>query len=165
MKHKILVILTLILLNSCSNQTALDKEGIVDTIRLQTVELVDTVKELETTSDDHIIDYAEFDSDLNEIPPNGKYLFDIAFAEWQGKSMGVKVTVMIKDDTVKVIYEGHGALTAEIGEVLDEGVIMKHKSGEWIIGAEPSDKELDEISGCTGGPAIIDFKNKKYWMC
>jgi hypothetical protein len=99
------------------------------------------------------------------IPPDGKYRYDIAFAEWDGKSMGEKVTVIIKGDSVKVIYEGDGKLTAEPGETIDEGILRKHKFGKWIITKSESDIELDEIGGCTGGPAIIDFKEMKYWMC
>lgn len=109
--------------------------------------------------------FQEIENDSNVIPQNGTYLFDVAFAEWEGRSMGVKMTVVIDGDSAKVIYEGRGALTAEIGELIDQGQIMKHKSGEWIIGTDPSDKDLDEVGGCTGGPAIIDFKNRKYWMC
>lgn len=109
--------------------------------------------------------HAKLKKGQNEIPPNGTYIFDAAFAEWQGKPMGVKVALEIKGDSVKVTYRGGGDLTAEIGDILDEGLIIKHKSGDWIIGSELSDKNLDEIGGCTGGPAIIDFKNKKFWMC
>ena len=109
--------------------------------------------------------YSQLDSDKNEIPSNGTYQFDVAFAEWQGKSLGVKLTIIIKGDSAKVVYESHGSLTAEIGEVIDEGIIMKHKSGQWIIGTDPKDKEIEEVGGCTGGPAIINFKEKKYWMC
>ena len=102
----------------------------------------------------------------NFILSNGTYRFALAFAEWQGKSMGEKVTVIINRDSIKVIYEGDGHLTlTKKGEIMDEGMIMKHKSGEWIIGKDDSDKNIDEIGGCTGGPAIIDFKNKKYWIC
>lgn len=106
------------------------------------------------------------ENSLNEIPPNGKYRYDIAFAEWQGKSMGEKLTVIIKGDSIRVVYEGDGNLSlAKKGQIINQGQIMKHKSGVWIIGTHESDKELDEIGGCTGGPAIIDFRNKKYWMC
>lgn len=102
----------------------------------------------------------------NEIPPNGKYRFDMAFAEWQGQSMGEKVTVIINDENITVIYEGDGQLTqSKKSDVFEEGIIMKHKSGVWIIGKQPSDAQLDEIGGCTGGPTIIDFENKKYWTC
>lgn len=80
--------------------------------------------------------------------------------------MGEKVTVMIKGDSVKVIYEGDGQLTlTEPGEILDEGILRKHKSGQWIITKSKSDTEIDEIGGCTGGPSVIDFENKKFWIC
>lgn len=104
-------------------------------------------------------------TDTNAILPDGKYRFDIAFAEWEGRSIGEMVTVIIQGDSIQVIYEGDGSLTAEKGEVLDEGIIMKHKSGSWIIGMDPGDPDLDEVGGCSGGPAIIDFRNMKYWMC
>lgn len=110
--------------------------------------------------------FSSTDDESNEILANGKYRFDIAFAEWEGKSIGEKVTVVINGKSIKVIYEGDGQLTlAKKGEIIDEGEIMKHKTGVWIIGKHTSDKQLDEIGGCSDGPAIIDFKNKKYWMC
>ncbi len=100
------------------------------------------------------------------IIPNGKYRFDIAFAEWGGKSMGEKVTVMVSGSTIKIIYEGDGKLTSmKKGDIIDQGRLMKHKTGVWIIGKAASDAQLDEIGGCTGGPAIIDLRKKKYWMC
>lgn len=102
----------------------------------------------------------------DEIPPDGKYRYDIAFAEWDGKSMGEKVTVIIQGNSIKVIYEGDGQLTlTEPGEVIDEGVLRKHESGKWIITQSEEDILLEEIGGCAGGPAIVDFENKKYWMC
>lgn len=101
-----------------------------------------------------------------EVLPDGIYRFDIAFAEWEGKTMGETVTIEIYNNSIKVIYDGDGLLTrAQKGEVIDQGIIMKHKSGAWIIGKNPADAQLDEIGGCTGGPAIIDFANMRYWMC
>ena len=160
MKQKILTITAFFVLISCSSKTDKQENGNKE----NSVQNVDN-SIVQTAGADKTIEYSEIESDSNEIPLNGKFLFDVAFAEWQGKSRGVKVTVIIQGDSAKVIYEGQGEFTAEIGEVLDQGIIMKHKSGEWIIGSEASDKELDEVGGCTGGPAIIDFKNKKYWMC
>ena len=49
--------------------------------------------------------------------------------------------------------------------MIDQGQIIKHKSGRWIISDNLEAKMWDEVGGCTGGPAVIDFKNKKYWMC
>lgn len=125
------------------------------------------IYEYDTVNDTLVLwsKFKKIKSSKNEIPPNGTYLFDVAFAEWRGESMGVKVTIIIKGDSIKVVYEGEGSLTAEIGEVIDEGIIMKHKSGKWIIGKNKTDTEIDDIGGCTDGPAIIDFKNKKYWLC
>lgn len=104
--------------------------------------------------------------DPDSILRDGTYRFDIAFAEWDGKSMGEKVTVVIKGKMIKVIYEGDGGLTlSKKGDILDEGEIMKHKSGIWIIGKNSADSQTDEIGGCSGGPSIIDFKERKFWMC
>ncbi|ANQ48590.1 hypothetical protein MY04_1213 [Flammeovirga sp. MY04] len=114
---------------------------------------------------DQKIIYSDIKGTTNELPSDGNYLFDIAFSEWDGQSLGGKVTVSIKNGSAKVIYTGEGNLTAEIGEVIDQGIIFKHKSGVWIIGNDESDTKLEEIGGCTGGPSIIDFKNKRYWMC
>ena len=109
---------------------------------------------------------ASKDNDGNEIPSSGTYHFDVAFAEWQGKSMGEKVKLVINNKSIKVIYEGGGNLSnTKKGDVIAEGKIMKHKTGVWIIGRQPSDAQLDEIGGCTDGPPIIDFKEKKFWMC
>jgi hypothetical protein len=100
------------------------------------------------------------------IPPDGTYRFDVAFAEWEGKSMGEKVTVVIKGDSIKVVYEGDGSLTnAKKGDVFSEGILVKHKTGVWIIGKSKSDAQVHEIGGCTGGPTVVDFKTRKYWMC
>ncbi len=100
------------------------------------------------------------------ILKSGTYVFDIAFAEWQGASMGEKVTVKIYGDSVKVIYEGEGNLTNTYkGKVIDKGKIRKHKSGVWIISKKESDKDLFEVGGCTGGPSVIEFKAKKFWLC
>ena len=99
-------------------------------------------------------------------PESGTYTYSIAFAEWQGKSLGATCTVVIKGDSIKVIHNGKGNLTGKKGDVMDEGIIMKHaKTGKWIIGHSPKDKDAKEIGGCSDGPSVIDFKRKKYWSC
>jgi hypothetical protein len=102
---------------------------------------------------------------LKEHPGDGKYRYDMAFAEYQGKTMGEKVTVIIKGDSIKIVYEGDGKLAAIKGTILDQGIIVKHKSGVWIIAKNKKDAELDVFGGCSGGPAVIDFINKKYITC
>lgn len=102
---------------------------------------------------------------IGEHPADGKYRYDMAFAEYQGKSMGEKVTVIIKGDSIKIVYEGDGKLRVAKGAILSEGIIVKHKSGVWIIGRSIKDAELDEFGGCSGGPVVIDFTRKKYITC
>ncbi|WP_248329039.1 hypothetical protein [Aquimarina acroporae] len=106
------------------------------------------------------------DSKSDDLPLDGKYRYDIAFAEWGGKSMGEKVTVIIKNGTIKVIYEGDGQLSlTKKGDIIDEGKILKHKSGVWIIGTDEKDVDTEEVGGCSNGPRVIDFEKMKFWMC
>ncbi len=105
-------------------------------------------------------------SKSDNIPTDGKYRYDVAFAEWGGKSMGEKVTVIIKEGTIKIIYEGDGQMILKAkGEIIDEGKILKHKSGVWIIGTDGKDVNTEEVGGCSDGPRIIDFEKMKFWMC
>ena len=98
-------------------------------------------------------------------PKDGTYTYSIAFAEWDGKSLGATCTVIIKGDSIKVVHNGKGNLTGNKGDVFDEGIIMKHKYGKWIIGHSPSDKNAMEIGGCSDGPSVVDFTNKIFWSC
>lgn len=117
----------------------------------------DNLAEVKTGTEEYLKD---------TVPSDGTYRFDVAFEEWEGKSMGEKITIVIKGDSIEVVYEGDGDLTnAKKGDVFDRGIILKHKTGVWIIGKSTSDSQLDEIGGCSGGPTVIDFKRRKYCMC
>jgi len=103
---------------------------------------------------------------VNGIPPDGAYIFDIAYAEWQGKSMGEKVLVVIKGKFVTIISEGNPSMSTERGKILDKGTLLKHNiTGDWLISNDKSDVNLEAYGGCVGAPMVIDFKNKKYWTC
>jgi hypothetical protein len=100
-----------------------------------------------------------------QIPKSGTYTYDIAFAEWGGKSNGATCTVIIKGDSIKVLHNGTGNLTGKKGDILDRGIIMKHKkTGKYIIARTPQDQNTDEANGCEGS-SIIDFTRKKFWTC
>ncbi len=99
---------------------------------------------------------------LAQKPKDGTYTFTIAFAEWGGQSHGNTCTVIIKGNKIKVINKGSGSLNAYKGQVMDEGILMLHQSGKWIIGNSPKDKYAKEIGGCSDGPAELDFKRKLY---
>ena len=99
-------------------------------------------------------------------PKDGTYTYAVAFAEWNGKSLGATCTVIIKGDSIKVVHNGKGNLTGKKGDILDQGIIMKHTiTGKWIIGHSNKDKDAKEIGGCSDGPSVIDFKRKKFWSC
>lgn len=99
-------------------------------------------------------------------PKDGTYTYSIAWAEWGGKSLGATCTVIIKGDSIKVAHNGTTNVTGKKGDIYAEGIIMRHtKTGKWIIGKNKADKAAKEIGGCTGGPSVIDFKNKKFWSC
>ena len=51
------------------------------------------------------------------------------------------------------------------GDIIDKGIILKHKSGKWIIGKNRKDINAQEIGGCSEGPNVIDFKRKRFWTC
>ncbi|HXB45107.1 MAG TPA: hypothetical protein VNV85_13660 [Puia sp.] len=103
---------------------------------------------------------------FSQNPKDGTYTYKIAFTEWQGKSLGATCTVIIKGDSIKIIHNGKGNLTGNRGDIIDQGMIMKHtKSGKWIIGHNARDKEAKQIGGCSGGPSVIDFKRKIFWSC
>ena len=103
---------------------------------------------------------------LAQKPQDGTYTYSIAFAEWNGKSLGATCTVIIKGDSIKVVHNGKANMTGKKGDILDQGIIMKHTTtGKWIIGHSKKDKDAKEIGGCSDGPSVIDFKRKKFWSC
>ncbi len=103
---------------------------------------------------------------IAQKPKDGTYTYSIAFEEWQGKSLNATCTVKIKGDSIKIINNGTGNLTGKKGDIIEEGILMKHKKiGKWIIGHNAKDKNAKEIGGCSDGPSVIDFKQKKFWSC
>jgi hypothetical protein len=98
-------------------------------------------------------------------PKNGTYSYKVTYAEWQEKSLGSTCTVLIKGDSITVMHDGNKYMTGNKGDILDRGVILKHKSGKWIIGHDPKDKDAKEVGGCGDGPTEIDFKRKIFRSC
>jgi hypothetical protein len=103
---------------------------------------------------------------FSQKPKDGTYTYKIAFEEWQGKSLGATCIVRIKGDSIKIIHDGNKTLTGKKGDIIDEGIIMKHqKTGKWIIAHSIKDKYAKDIGGCGKGPNVIDFKRKWFWQC
>jgi len=103
---------------------------------------------------------------IAQYPKSGTYTYKIAFAEANGKSLGATVIVIIKVNKIKIVHNGKPSLTGQKGEIIDQGIIMKHaRTGKWIIGHNSKDRYAKVIGGCSEGPSIIDFRYKKFWMC
>ena len=103
-----------------------------------------------------------------QVPKNGTYTYDIAFAEWGGKSLGSTVTVWIKGDSIRIIDNGKSNLSgSKKGDIIEEGIIMRNKKkGVWIIGKKQKDALYPNPGSCDDeGPTMIDFKKKKWWTC
>lgn len=101
--------------------------------------------------------------DFSEIPPTGTYTYGMVNEEWRGQISPEVFYAQIKGRHIKII--NRGILTGGKGSIVDEGTIMRHKSGVWIIAHSPDDVNAEEIGGCTDGPMIIDFKRKVVISC
>jgi len=98
-------------------------------------------------------------------PPDGKYTYSILWDEFGGKDLGNRCTVVIKKDSIKLVHNGEPDLTGNKGDILCEGIILKHKTGKWIIGRSKKDKHAKAIGACLDDLPIIDFKRKVVWLC
>lgn len=99
-------------------------------------------------------------------PANGVYNYKISWDEFGGKSLGGTCMVEIKGDSIRIIHDGNKSITGIKGEILEEGIIMKHRiTKKWIIGHTKKDIDAKEIGGCGSGPTIISFRRKIWFGC
>lgn len=94
---------------------------------------------------------------------SGEYEFTHRFAEHPA-IRGIQVNVRIKGSQVLVVNPK--ASEPFPAGVLVEGTLMWHAASEqWIIGNKEADRSRPDVGGCSGGPEVIDFKNRVYWTC
>lgn len=109
---------------------------------------------------------ADRDEIQNDVPKDGTYTYSIAFEESEGsESLGVTCTIVIRGDSITVINNGHERMKGKKGDVIEQGIIMKHQSGKWIIGHNTKDINATEVGWCANGPKVIDFKRKIFFVC
>ena len=101
-------------------------------------------------------------SSFSQKPESGTYTYKYCDTEYRYCIGTCKV--IIKGDSIKIYA------TKELSErithtkendLIEEGIILKHKSGKWIIGKSKNDKDAEEVGG--EGPPIINFTKKEYW--
>ena len=95
--------------------------------------------------------------------PQGKLEFKLQYSEF-GERMNKKNCQVIIDGK-KVIVKKYVDQNSSNNEIILEGILIKHKSGNWIIGEKEEDKNAEEIGGCTGGPVLINFETKIIELC
>ena len=110
--------------------------------------------------------YAQSASIDSPKPADGTYTYRMAYDEWRGAPLGSTCLVEINGDKVRILHDGEGNSSKKKGDVLDEGILMKHEpTGHWIIGHSPEDAQATELGGCSDGPTIIDVVNRIYLSC
>ena len=94
--------------------------------------------------------------------PQGKFKYEIYFAEFGGRLPNRTCDIEIKGNKIIVTQDETTNLTG--GKIIFDGMILKHKSGNWILTNDNADVHADEIGGCTAIP-IIDFVKKLIEYC
>jgi len=95
--------------------------------------------------------------------PQGQLLYELSFSEWDSRIDNLPVEIQITDNKITVYNSKKNPLTG--GEIIIQGILLKHKSGKWIIGKSENDQNAEEIGGCSGGPVPIDFETKIIEWC
>ncbi len=90
--------------------------------------------------------------------PQGKMMYQLYFSEFGGRMENLPVEIEITGNKIIVYNNEKSPLTG--GRIIIEGILIKHKSGKWIIGKSETDQNAEEIGGCSGGPTPIDFETK-----
>ena len=93
----------------------------------------------------------------------GTYTFRHRFAEQPNLGIGT-VLVTIKGGNITVF----NPRTTDVFPkgVLAQGKLVWHqKSKQWIIAEYPSDKDAQDVGGCSEGPDVVDLQNRIYWTC
>ena len=94
--------------------------------------------------------------------PQGNFIYELYFSEFGGRMKNAECKVEINGN--KIIVEQNENTNLTGGNELFNGLILKHKSGKWILAENKDDENADEIGGCTEIP-IIDFKTKIIEWC
>ncbi|MGJ8594226.1 MAG: hypothetical protein ACSHXF_16875 [Aquaticitalea sp.] len=95
--------------------------------------------------------------------PQGKMTYELYFAEFGGRMDNLPVEIQITGNKIIVYNNEKNPLTG--GKILIEGILLKHKTGKWIIGETENDQNAEEIGGCSDGPTPIDFETNIIEWC
>ena len=94
--------------------------------------------------------------------PQGIFIYELYFAEFNGRMANSECKVTIKGNEIIVEQTENTNLSG--GKEIFSGLILKHKSGKWILADNENDVNADEIGSCTEIP-IIEFDKKLIEWC
>jgi hypothetical protein len=102
----------------------------------------------------------------SEVPENGTYIYEVAFAEWDGKTMGDEIIVVLKDGhiTLKVSENSNAVwMGSNPGDIIEDGTLRKRAAALEAANGSSAMMRRTFISmrsaGCTGGPTIIRLRD------
>lgn len=138
------------------------KSRIFDILIYRCLEIEDDIERLESFIENNKTNIIK----QNGIPPDGEYIYQVRFQEWQNAYYGDDVKIVIKGDTIKVYLHSGELSKTKIGDLIEEGYIRYHqKSGNWIIIKNEEEINAEYVGGCTGGPNVINFDEQYYLLC
>ncbi len=93
---------------------------------------------------------------------SGTYIFSYCDLEYSACPGTCKVVIKKDSITIYATRELSQRITlTKEGDIIDQGFILKHVSGKWIVGKSRKDINAKRIGA--EGPAILNFKKKQYW--
>jgi hypothetical protein len=100
-------------------------------------------------------------NNLRDEIPQGNFVYELYFVEFGGRMKNAECKVEISGNKIKVEQTENTNLTG--GNEIFRGLILKHKSGKWILADDENDVNADEIGGCTEIPIIVFDKKIIEW--
>ncbi|MCC1485387.1 hypothetical protein [Winogradskyella immobilis] len=100
---------------------------------------------------------------IKDSIPQGEFTYELYFTEFGGRMENLSVEIIITGNKIIVYNKEENPLIG--GNVIVKGILLKHKSGKWIIGKAKTDKNAEEIGGCSDGPTPINFETKIIQWC
>ena len=97
----------------------------------------------------------------NDIP-QGTFIYELYFAEFGGRISNSECQITIIGNEITVEQTKSTNLKGD--KIIFTGLVIKHKSGSWILAKSLNDRNAEEIGGCTDFP-IIDFVKKIIEWC
>lgn len=101
---------------------------------------------------------------ISQQLPSGKYIFK--YCDFEYNSCAGTCKVVIKGDSITVFATkelARSRTSTKAGDVIAKGIILKHKSGKWIIGQSAKDSEAELAITDEKVIPEIDFKKKQFW--